>query len=300
MATALSDFSKSIKIVSELSRVHQHPIQGIVERRLTPAETVTALYYSNDGHVVGLTQETVDCLNYRYGIGRAIIPARYSRVLNHNETNTNETAGYEPNRNSNTNSSTRRKGDYNYTSAIKIPALKKHSLFQSYPELLSYRGGPLPLYLYSLDTESAVRWISPHEARQMRLSSGATWNAPGANVFLNEENINYNVEYDTYRLYIAFVPLWTGEVYVYMYSTMHIPEHYLTNLMRDAQTAITHCFRPAALPVLENIPRGARQMERLGIRRAFGRLPAEVINRMLAMRGPGEHLARCRKTRRRK
>lgn len=299
MATALSDFSKSIKIVSELSRVHQQPIQGIVERRLTPAETVNALHYSNDGHVVGLSQEAVDCLNYRYGIERAFTPARYSRALNNVETNTNQ-SGYEPNRNLNTNSSTRRKGVYSYTNAIKIPVLKKHTLFQSYPELHSYRGGPLPFHLYSLDAESAIRWVSPYEARQMHLSNGTRWDAPGANVFLNEENINYNVEYDTYRLYIAFVPLWTGEVYVYMYWTIPIPDPYLTRLLDGAQQAITHCFRPASLPVLENIPRGARKMERLGIRRSFGRLPAEVINRMLAMRGPGEHLARRRKTRRRK
>lgn len=293
MAAGLSDFSKDIRIVDKLSKLHLQPIRGIVERRLTPAETVSVLEYDNTGHVRGLTQEMQDCLMLRHGFQAESFP---SITQNHfswrTKRNQNYSNGYEPN--TNNAPSTRRRGR-NTWKAIQIPTLKKHSLFKKYPELLSYSGA-IPLQLYSITSDENLRWVHRNGDNATSVVSGP---GLGANAESENENGRNNLTllYDTYTVYIALMPLWTGEVYVYIYWFMDIPEPSLSNEIHYIQNILTMCARPAPLPVLGNIPRSARQMERLGLRRTLGRIPNQVSSIVLAMRGPGEHLARHRKTR---
>lgn len=301
MAAGLSDFSKDIRIVDKLSKLHLQPIRGIVERRLTPAETVGALEYTEEGHILGLTQTLRDCLELRSGLEPTSFPSDIRAIFTSRKNREQNTiTGYEPN--TNTNKSTRRREKHKYSKAIKIPGLKSHSLFQKYPELVSYRGGPLPIYLYSLTSEENMEWI-PRNGETIQngyngtLANGVRRRGLGANEDNENANNRFTMIYDTYTLYTAFIPLWTGDIYVYMYWTTDIPEPHLSDYIEYIQNALTMCARPSPLPPLENIPREARQMERLGVRRSLGRLPPEIANLLLAQRGPGSHLARRRKTR---
>lgn len=310
----LSDFSKDIKIVDTLSRLHLTPVRGIVERRLSPAETGTFLEFGNDGHVQGLSQEAEDCLVLRHGFEQASFP---KDNRNYNEYK----AGRKQNRNNET-----------YAKAVTMPRNESHNLYTKHPELQSYLGGPLPLHLFSGVYEENLRYVK---------RDASSWEN---NDTVNVNDTLYDVQTDTYVIYLALMPLWTGEVYAYVYWTIDIPEPFLSKYIQDVQNMLTRCARPAPLPYLGNVPGAARNIERLGVRRAISRYPeplrkrnglltrrflpkkfpvaalpnrprfevvnsevprakhldSELVKLILERRGPAEHIARRRKTRRRK